>query len=67
MQHALWFCVVAVLCYIGFRIFRKRVESKNPSEFDIPNFLSGRVEPPDFSSRRVETEWIEFLPSRKRK
>lgn len=67
MQYAIWFCVIAVLCYGGFRVIRKRVESRNQPEFDIPNFLSGRPEPGDYTSRRVETEWCEVFPAPKRK
>jgi hypothetical protein len=67
MQYALCLGVVAVLGYGCFHVIRKRIESRNQSEFDIPNFLSGRSDPGDYTSRRVETEWIEFLPSRNRK
>ena len=53
--------------YFIFHVLRKRRERRKEAQVDIPDFLSGRPNSGDKTSRSVEADWIEFLPSRKRK
>ena len=67
MQYALCAGTFAVLCYGVFYFLRQRRESRNQAQVDFPNFLNGLPHSGDNTSRRVETDWVEFLPSRNRK
>ena len=66
-EYALCAATIAVLCYGILCHLRKRQERIDQSQIDFPDFLNGLPHTGDNTSRRVEADWIEFLPSRNRK
>ena len=67
MQYALYLGIVAIFGYGILYFLRKRRERRDEAQVAIPCFFNGATHPGDDVGRRVETEWIEFLPSRNRK
>jgi hypothetical protein len=67
VQHPLSLLVGGVVAGYGvLHILRQRRERRRQSEFQIPNFLSGRPNGSDDTNSGFKGNWLEIRPGPKR-